>query len=160
MLCCVLSPQSAAPSAMSHYCSVCGLKTHCLRSHYSSLISSLFSLRLFVSQHGFVLRRTLSLSSSTSTCSIYSFRPTSSCHLSSSTFPTSLLLSSLLSLLRLSFLSSSLFLLPPIFSLSSYCTPPLLLIVLLFLLLSSPFVNFLSSSSPTRVLLVFILLPF
>lgn len=103
MLCCVLSPQSAAPSAMSHYCSVCGLKTHCLRSHYSSLISSLFSLRLFVSQHGFVLRWTLSLSSSTSTCcSISSFRPTSSCHPSSSTFPTSLLLSSLLSLLPLS----------------------------------------------------------
>lgn len=49
VLCCVLSPQSAARSAMSHYCSVCRLKTHCLRSHYSSLVSCFFFFSLCVS---------------------------------------------------------------------------------------------------------------
>lgn len=48
VLCCVLSPQLAAGSAMSHDCSVCGLKTRCLRSHYSALVSSFLFASLCV----------------------------------------------------------------------------------------------------------------
>ena len=55
---CVLFPLTVALSAMSHLCSVCWLKTHCLCSplHFCRL---LYSLRLFVFSfppaHSFVL---------------------------------------------------------------------------------------------------------
>lgn len=73
LLCCVLLPQSVALSAMSHYCSVCWLKTHCLCSHSTSLLL-LFSLHLFVSQRSFVLGWAASFSSSSSSLLYVSVR--------------------------------------------------------------------------------------